>query len=121
MQLDHSPGPKATIGTEGGTNEGAAAAGAESDLGTIPPSLELGARCLGSSFLGAGGGVGEAAGGAGSFGASLGVGLFFCRETELTWIFLLGFGATGGGILDFFADVFEAKLITELKTSLTSS
>lgn len=81
QQTTRLPGPKATIGTGGGT-DGAAATGG--GLGTIPPSPELGAR-LGSSFLGAlEGGVGDTVGGEGSFGASLGGGLFVFRETELT-------------------------------------
>ncbi len=92
----------------------------------MPPSLVLGARCLDSSFFGAGGGAGAGgagaeAGGAGSLGASLAVGLLTFIVWELTCIFLLGFGATFGGVLDFFADVFDAKLITESNTSFTSS
>ena len=52
-------------------------------------------------------------------GASLIVGLLTFIVYELTWTFLLGFGATGGGTLDFLADVLPAKLITE--SNLTSS
>ena len=87
-------------------------------MGTIPPDKSLlGSRSffVSSFFSGIAGCFG---GTEGILGASLTVGLLTFIVYELTWTFLLGFGATGGGTLFFLAAVLPAKLIlTELDSS----
>lgn len=71
--------------------------------------------------MGTGGGGGGAWATATIFGGSdlPGSGFLTCMEYELTWIFLLGLGATGGGAF-FLEEVLPAKLMTESKMSSIS-